>query len=109
IELSLQRGANELGIVPEENGTEAIDEIDVAIAVNVPEISAFGTLGCNRIEDFLPARAESRDRARVGQVLAMSLRQFLGFARALAVKLAEGIEIPLLIGRQRSFRDFRRR
>ena len=60
VELALERGADELRIVPEEDRAEAVHEIDVLVAVDVPQARALRALGHDRIDDLLPVAAGSR-------------------------------------------------
>ena len=63
------------------DGPEAIDEIDIFVAVDVPDARTLRTIRDDGIDHLLPLRAETRHDARIGEYLAVLLRQALRFGR----------------------------
>ena len=100
IELFLERVADELRIVPEKHRAEPVYEIDILIAVHIPETRAEGAISHNGIHDLLPALAEARNRAWVSKMGPVFGRQLLGLRRPVAVAPGELVQAALLLRRE---------
>ena len=83
-ELVLDRPDDEIGRMAEKIGAETVEQVDVLVAVHVPQAGPGRTVHHNRVDHFLPLPIEARNRARVGVVAAMALHVIFragGFAR----------------------------
>ena len=58
MDLRDQRVTTKSGRVAEGGRAEAVDEVDILIAIDVPKLRAVGADGDDRIDDFLPLRME---------------------------------------------------
>src|ERR1700676_1487958 len=68
---------DEIRTMTEHDGAEAVENVDVFVAVDVPETRALGAIRKNGIDDFFPLRAETGNHPRIGEVLTVFLRQAL--------------------------------
>src|SRR5262245_53960542 len=82
--------------MPEEMHAEAHDDVDVFVAVDVPQPRAARAPAVDGIDQLLPEPAESHRCPPVGQGAPISLRQLLRRRRALAIAADEMAEIGLL-------------
>ena len=99
VELVLQHPGDELRRVPEEARAESIEQINVLIVVDVPQLRA-GRLGHDDlVNHLLPQPVETGGSARVGVPLAVLLSLSLRAGGALRIPLNQGIEVtPLDLG-----------
>ena len=74
VELLADRLNDEIGRVAEEGLAIAVDEIDIFVAVDVPDPRTLRAGADDRIDHLLPFRAEARGRARIGEDLTILLR-----------------------------------
>ena len=58
--------------------TVAVDHVDIFIAVDVPDLRTLGTLGDDRVDEFLPFLAEAAGGTRIGKHRTIGLRTGLG-------------------------------
>ncbi len=86
-------------LVAQEVGAETREQVDVLVAINVPDARAFGPVCHDGVDQVFPLRVEARDHARVGHHLAVFLTEGLGAAGA-GVVLADEIVDPLLLCRR---------
>ena len=77
LELPRDGLGDEAGVVPEEVHAEAHREIDILVAVDVPEPGAARTLGDERIDHLLGRAAKPGRQARIGQPFAIRLDERL--------------------------------
>ena len=68
---------------------EPVDQVDVLVAVDIPDSRALGAIADHRVDQFLPFRPEPGRRPWVGQDVAVLLGIGLGFRAAGAVALGE--------------------
>ena len=83
-----------------EDSAVAVEDIDVAIAVVVPEIGSGGALDDQRIDQLLGLRVEAGDHTAIGEDAAVVLGKFLGACGARGVALDQILEVGLLHGIQ---------
>ena len=95
--------------VAEHDGAEAVQKIDVFVAVNVPEIRALRAHSDQRINHFLPFRPEAGDHAGIGEHPPILFRLLLRGGRALGVALGQRGDVTLLLPRQVAGGSFRER
>ena len=79
-----------------ENSSIAIQNIDVAIAVFVPEIGTFGAVDDDGIDNLLELRVEAGNDTAVSEDRAMILSEALGAAGLLVVDADEFLEVTFL-------------
>ena len=60
-----------------EDGSVAVEDVDVAVTVLIPQIGALGALDDDGIDDLLELRVEAGDDAAVGKNGAMLLSEIL--------------------------------
>ena len=71
-------GGDEVGRMAEHGLAVAVHQVDVFVAVDVPDLRSLGARGQDRIDQLLPLPAEARGGARIGQHRAILLRARLG-------------------------------
>src|SRR5580658_10403058 len=81
-----------------QNGPEAVQDIDVAVAVLVPEISTGSAIDHQRVDEVLDLRVEAGDYAAIRKDRAVSLGEVLRGMRLLVVLRDQIVEV-LLLGR----------
>ena len=102
VELLLHRVEDEVRLPAEQVHAEAVERVDVLVAVEVPDVRALGALDHDLVDDLLEQRAEAVDHARIGHVRAVRCGVGLGLARARDVARDEGVEPrALALGRVR--------
>src|SRR5258706_2086460 len=67
-----------VGTVAEHDGTEPVENVDVLIAVYIPQARTFGTHGDDGVDHFLPLGAKTGNYARVRKACTVLLRHALG-------------------------------
>ena len=92
VELATHGIKHEVGLPAEQAHAEAVQGVDVLIAVQIPQVRALGAPDDDLVDHLLQARAEAVDDARVGRVRAVLLRVVARGAGAVDVALDEGIE-----------------
>ena len=95
-ELCRDRCRDELRRMTEHRLAIAIDEIDVLVAVDVPDLRSLRLGGDQRIDQFLPFTAEARHRARIGKGGAILLGLCLGQRRALVDASHQVVDVGAL-------------
>ena len=78
VELAPHRIQHEIRLPAEQAHAEAIQGVDVSVAIEVPQVRAFGTLDHDLIDDLLEQRTEAVDHARIGKVRSMGCGVGLG-------------------------------
>src|SRR5882724_8109374 len=79
---------NKVRAMSQHDRSEAIQDVDVLVAVYIPETRTLGLVCDDRIDHLFPLRTEARHDTRVGQYTAIFLRHllrgrcFLGIARS---------------------------
>ncbi len=68
VQLLAHRVEHEVGLPAEEAHAEAVERIDVFVAVEVPDVRALRTVDDDLVDDFLELRTEAVDHARIGEV-----------------------------------------
>jgi len=96
-ELLAYRIEHEIGLPAEQAHAEAVEGIDVIVAVQIPQVRALGTFDHDLVDDLLGQRAEAVDHARIGHVRAVRLGVLLGLGGARGVTGDEGIEALALV------------
>jgi hypothetical protein len=112
LELLLQRGHHFCRLVAEQVAAEATEQVDVFVAVEVPEPRSVRSIDHDRVHEILPQRMESGDHSGIGHEAAMLLAERLGLAGARVVAADEIREPALLVRRDipyRRERESRRR
>ncbi len=74
------RRSRKSGVPAEQVHAEAVERVDVFVAVNVPHARALGAVDHQLVGDLLGRRAEAVDHARVGHVRAVGGGEFLALA-----------------------------
>ena len=92
VELATHGIKHEVGLPAEQAHAEAVQGVDVLVAVQIPQVRALGAPDDDLVDHLLQARAEAVDDARVGRVWAVLLRVVARGAGAVDVTLDEGIE-----------------
>ena len=87
MELLFHRTFDKIGPVTEHDRPKAVQNVDVLIAVHVPQARAFGAHGENGIDHFLPLRTEAGNDSRIRELRSILLGHALGFARSLGAAL----------------------
>ena len=85
------RGDDQVRLVAEQVRAEAGQQVDVFVAVQVPEPRALGAVDDDRIDQVLPQRIEAGNHARVGHQLAVLLAERLRLRGAPGIPADEGI------------------
>ena len=100
-QLLRDRIGDEVGRVAEERLAVAVDQIDIAVAVDVPDLRPSRSLAQDRIDEFFPLAAKARRGTRVGQDGAMGLRRLFRARRPGAVAHRQIVDEQALRRRQR--------
>ena len=96
VQLLAHRVEHEVRLPAEEAHAEAVERVDVFVAVEIPDVRALRTVDDDLVDDFLELRAEAIHHARIGQVRAMFGGVFLRLLRARDVAAHESAEARLL-------------
>ena len=72
VELLAHRLVHEVRLPAEQVHAEAVERVDVLVAVEVPDVRALRALDHDLVDDLLDQRTEAVDHARVGEVRACS-------------------------------------
>ena len=99
-ELLFQGDAHELGVVPKQIGAKAHGDIEVLVAIQIPDLRAGGTAGDHRVGHLFPGHAEPGHGARIGKMSTVFLGVFLGARRLLGVARNQRVEVLLLTRRE---------
>src|SRR5689334_8079595 len=75
---------------------EAHRDVEVFVAVDVPDLRAGGMIADNRVHQFFPQQTETEGVAAVGQIRPVFLHQTFRFARAGVEPSNEAVEVLLL-------------
>ena len=94
--------------VAKHDGAEAVQAVDVLVAVDVPEARSLGAVGDDRVDHLLPLDFEASDDARVGEMWTELLRLGFRLAGAAGVERDEIADMLFLLRRQLA-RDLLRR
>jgi hypothetical protein len=98
--LFADRVHDDVGLVAEEGHAVAADEVDVFVAVHVPDPRALRAVREDRVDHLLPAQPEALHGARIGEDAAGRLRRGLGLGRAAHGFGDERVDVALLDGRE---------
>ncbi len=98
VQLLPDRLHDEVGRVAEGGLAEAVDQIDVFVAVEVPQLRPGGAVDDDRIDQLLPLGAEAGGRTRVGQHGAVLLGVALRPGCLAAVASGQIVDVALLLG-----------
>jgi hypothetical protein len=96
VELLAHGVLHELGLPAEHVHAEAVERVDVLVAVEVPHLRALGALDDDLVGDLLGDGPEAVDHARVGHVSAIGFGELLALLRAFHVAAHEGGQARLL-------------
>ncbi|NKA55413.1 hypothetical protein GO279_04174 [Ralstonia solanacearum] len=96
LQLGIERFLHKGRAMAEQVHAEAHGQVNVGVAVRVPEIGAFGALADDRIEHLLGGEPEAGRDPVVGQHRPVALHQRLGAAGALGVARDEVVQIGAL-------------
>src|SRR5690349_19687233 len=96
LELLLHGVEHEVRLPAEEAHAEAVERIDIFVAVDVPHLRALRTLDDDLVDDFLELRTEAVDDARVGEMFPVLHGVRLRLLCLLDVALHERIETRAL-------------
>jgi hypothetical protein len=80
----------------EQAQAEAQRDIDILIAVNIPDLGSFGAICDDGVNEILPQRIESRHGTRIGQHTPVFLGVPLGATSPGIVVLDQLLEMSLL-------------
>jgi hypothetical protein len=83
--------------VAEEDRPEAVRQVDVYVAVDVPQLCTRGSHGGDRVDRLLPQETEARGGTGIGEVGAVLGGESLGAGRASGVALDEGVQRLFLL------------
>ena len=97
LELLVHRLDHGRRLVAEQVAAEARQQVDVLVAVQVPQAGAIGAVDDDRVDQVLPQRVEAGHHARVGHDLAVLLAERFGLARAGVVACDEVVK-PAALG-----------
>ena len=97
LQLLADRGDDALGLVTQQVAAKAREQVDVLVAVQIPQVGTLGAVDHDGVDQVLPQWVESSDHARVGHGLAVLLTEAFGLARALVVAL-DKVGHPLHLG-----------
>ncbi len=93
LQLGIERLLHKVRAMAEQVHAEAHGQVDVGVAVRIPEISAFGALADHRVEHLLDGEPEAGRHPVVGQHRPVALHQRLGSAGALGIARDEAVQI----------------
>ena len=99
VDLLVDGLAQEVGLPAKQVHAEAVEHVDVLVAVEVPQAAAARALDDELIGQLLGERAKAVDHARVGHAGAVVLGVLLGFAGALGVAGDQRVEAGALLRR----------
>ena len=77
MQLSLGCFLNKVRAMPQHNRSEAIQNVDVLVAVQIPETRTLGLVCDDRVDHLFPLCAEAGHDTRIGQYTAIFLRHLL--------------------------------
>ena len=100
IQLLPDRRHHERRRVPEHHASIPIDDVDVLIAIDIPDTRSLGAIGHQRIDHLLPLRPVPGHRAWIGQPRPRLLRSAFGPWRTLLITCDEPGDVALLAARQ---------
>ena len=96
VQLLLDRLDDEIGRVPERGRAEAVEEVDVFVAVDVPDARAARAVADQRVDQLLPFRPEAGRRAGIGERRPRCGRALLGASRLRRQTRGERVDVPPL-------------
>ena len=96
VQLFLDRFDDEIGGVPERRWSIAVDEVDVFVAVNVPDARAARAVADQRVDEFLPFRSEAGGRPGIRERRARCSRALLGASRLRRQTRGERVDVSPL-------------
>src|SRR5207253_10914375 len=100
VKLGFDRLLDKFRPVTQHDGPEAVDDIDVLVAVDIPDARTLRTVRDDRIDHLLPLATKTRHDTRVGQYLAILLRKAFRFGGAPRDPVNQNVEMLLLLVRQ---------
>ena len=99
-DLRRHRFDDEVGGMAESRLAIAVDEIDILVAVDVPDPRALRARADDGIDELLPLGPKAGNRARIGENGPIGFGQALGAGGPGVVALSQPIDMPTLFRRQ---------
>src|SRR5262245_23393171 len=88
---------HEVGSMTQHDSAEAVHDVDIFVAIQIPDTGALGAIGHQRINHLFPHGAESGNCSWICQASAVSLGIFLRLGRAPGVAGDQGLDMLLLV------------
>src|ERR1700682_957276 len=96
MKLALDGFLNKVGTMAKHDRTEAVQDVDVFVAVHVPEPRTLGAIREDRLDDFFPCYAEAVNHSRSSEGRAILFRHGLRLSCALRITLGKSAQVFLL-------------